>query len=136
MEGGDMPMLEKFGDGFGWGGLTLIYFLRQEHRFNVFDFAYHILKVEEALPSPEIKDVGLPLPLPLSLSLSPSLTPSLSPSYQLANATELLEKLSKDEGLQSCCIQYTASVPPHRAHKYSHPAPSLRRAGTYSRTLT
>ena len=65
-----MPMLEKFGDGFGWGGLTLIYFLRQEHRFNVFDFAYHILKVEEALPSPEIKDVGLPPLLLTSLSLT------------------------------------------------------------------
>jgi cytoplasmic FMR1 interacting protein len=47
---GALANLEKFGDGFYWGGATLIYFLRQEHRFRVFDFCYHILNVEEAMP--------------------------------------------------------------------------------------
>lgn len=50
---------EKFGDGFMWGGLSLIYFLGQEQRFQVFDFVYHILKVEEAMPTVESKDPSL-----------------------------------------------------------------------------
>jgi hypothetical protein len=47
---GGMSCQEKFGDGFVWGGITLVYMLHQEQRFRVFDFCYHILNVEEALP--------------------------------------------------------------------------------------
>eukprot|EP01090_Pellita_catalonica_P002598 TRINITY_DN12174_c0_g1_i2.p1 TRINITY_DN12174_c0_g1~~TRINITY_DN12174_c0_g1_i2.p1 ORF type:complete len:407 (+),score=69.07 TRINITY_DN12174_c0_g1_i2:276-1496(+) len=42
---------ELFGDGFPYAGITLIYFLRQQHRFQVFDFSYHIINVEEAIPT-------------------------------------------------------------------------------------
>ena len=47
---------EVFGDGFAWGGMTLVYFLKQHHRFQVFDFSYHILNVQEAIPQPKPAD--------------------------------------------------------------------------------
>lgn len=57
-----MSCQEKFGDGFLWGGITLVYFLGQEQRFRVFDFCYHILNVEEALPvAGNAKDVRVPM---------------------------------------------------------------------------
>jgi len=55
-----------FGDGFPWAGMTLIYFLRQHHRFQVFDFSYHVINVEEAIPSredPVMKSLFAFLPL-------------------------------------------------------------------------
>jgi len=43
---------EIFGDGLMWAGCTIIYFLGQQHKFDVFDFSYHILNVEESAPAP------------------------------------------------------------------------------------
>jgi cytoplasmic FMR1 interacting protein len=40
--------LELFGDGLFWAGATIIHFLGQQLRFEVFDFSYHILNVEES----------------------------------------------------------------------------------------
>lgn len=60
-EEGGMSCQEKFGDGFVWGGITLVYLLQQEQRFRVFDFCSHILNVEEALPvAGNAKDVRYP----------------------------------------------------------------------------
>ena len=39
---------ELFGDGLFWAGCTIIHFLGQQHRFEVFDFSYHIYNVEES----------------------------------------------------------------------------------------
>jgi len=39
---------ELFGDGLFWAGCTIVHFLGQQHRFEVFDFSYHILNVEES----------------------------------------------------------------------------------------
>jgi len=36
-----------FGDGLAWGGITIIHFLGQKERFEVFDFAYHIVRKKE-----------------------------------------------------------------------------------------
>lgn len=44
--------LEIFGDGLMWAGCSIIHFLKQQHRFEVFDFSYHILNVEESAPAP------------------------------------------------------------------------------------
>jgi len=46
----DASCHELFGDGLMWAGCTMIHFLGQKHRFEVFDFSYHILNVEEAAP--------------------------------------------------------------------------------------
>eukprot|EP00163_Fabomonas_tropica_P004632 TRINITY_DN1407_c0_g1_i1.p1 TRINITY_DN1407_c0_g1~~TRINITY_DN1407_c0_g1_i1.p1 ORF type:complete len:1349 (+),score=375.75 TRINITY_DN1407_c0_g1_i1:400-4047(+) len=40
--------MELFGEGFGWAGCIIIYLLGQEHRFNTFDFAYHVVNVEDS----------------------------------------------------------------------------------------
>ena len=40
---GQMPDQQLFGDGLAWGGCTIIHFLGQKERFEVFDFAYHIV---------------------------------------------------------------------------------------------
>jgi len=48
----DASCHELFGDGLMWAGCTIIHFLGQRHRFEVFDFCYHILNVEEAAPVP------------------------------------------------------------------------------------
>ena len=34
-----------FGDGLNFAGMTIIYLLRQDSRFNLLDFSYHFLKV-------------------------------------------------------------------------------------------
>ena len=44
----DASCHELFGDGLIWAGCTIIHFLNQQHRFELFDFAYHILHIEEA----------------------------------------------------------------------------------------
>eukprot|EP01132_Coremiostelium_polycephalum_P008287 gene8287-10183_t len=44
----DKSFHELFGDGLMWAGCTLIHFLGQQYRFELFDFCYHILNVEEA----------------------------------------------------------------------------------------
>lgn len=43
---------ELFGDGLFWAGCTIMHFLNQQMRFEVFDFSYHILNVEEGSPNP------------------------------------------------------------------------------------
>jgi len=43
---------ELFGDGLFWAACTIIHFLGQQERFEVFDFAYHILNVEEGSSVP------------------------------------------------------------------------------------
>eukprot|EP00002_Diphylleia_rotans_P029065 TRINITY_DN588_c0_g1_i6.p1 TRINITY_DN588_c0_g1~~TRINITY_DN588_c0_g1_i6.p1 ORF type:complete len:1506 (-),score=325.74 TRINITY_DN588_c0_g1_i6:191-4708(-) len=40
---------ECYGDGWAWAGMTIIFFLNQHHRFEVFDFCYHILNAVQAL---------------------------------------------------------------------------------------
>ncbi|KAN0039438.1 hypothetical protein ACTA71_001632 [Dictyostelium dimigraforme] len=44
----DKSFHELFGDGLMWAGCSLIHFLGQQYRFELFDFCYHILNVEEA----------------------------------------------------------------------------------------
>ncbi|EGG14585.1 component of SCAR regulatory complex [Cavenderia fasciculata] len=44
----DKSYHELFGDGFMWAGCTIIHFLGQQNRFELFDFCYHILNVEDA----------------------------------------------------------------------------------------
>eukprot|EP01133_Synstelium_polycarpum_P001207 gene1207-1395_t len=44
----DKSYHELFGDGLMWAGITFIHFLGQQYRFELFDFCYHILNVEEA----------------------------------------------------------------------------------------
>ncbi|GAM27817.1 hypothetical protein SAMD00019534_109930 [Acytostelium subglobosum LB1] len=44
----DKSYQELFGDGYIWAGCTIIHFLGQQYRFELFDFCYHILNVEEA----------------------------------------------------------------------------------------
>ncbi|EFA78321.1 component of SCAR regulatory complex [Heterostelium album PN500] len=44
----DKSYQELFGDGYMWAGCTFIHFLGQQCRFELFDFCYHILNVEEA----------------------------------------------------------------------------------------
>jgi cytoplasmic FMR1 interacting protein len=44
----DASCHELFGDGLIFSGCTIIHFLGQQNRFEVFDFAYHILRIEEA----------------------------------------------------------------------------------------
>jgi len=39
---------ELFGDGLFWAGCAIIHFLGQQRRFEVLDFSYHILNVEES----------------------------------------------------------------------------------------
>jgi len=48
----DASCLELFGDGLIWAGCTIIHFLDQQRRFDSFDFAYHILHIEEAASQP------------------------------------------------------------------------------------
>ncbi|KCV67791.1 hypothetical protein H696_05733 [Fonticula alba] len=36
---------ESFGEGLQFGGLVFIYLLGQQHRFDVFDFSYHLIQV-------------------------------------------------------------------------------------------
>jgi len=43
---------ELFGDGLFWAGCSIIHFLNQQMRFEVFDFSYHILNVEEGSSNP------------------------------------------------------------------------------------
>eukprot|EP01114_Cavostelium_apophysatum_P018213 TRINITY_DN5592_c0_g1_i1.p1 TRINITY_DN5592_c0_g1~~TRINITY_DN5592_c0_g1_i1.p1 ORF type:complete len:1338 (-),score=458.14 TRINITY_DN5592_c0_g1_i1:118-4131(-) len=43
---------ELFGDGLFWSGCTIIHFLGQQLKFEVFDFSYHILNVEEGSSVP------------------------------------------------------------------------------------
>jgi cytoplasmic FMR1 interacting protein len=49
---GDASPHELFGDGLMWAGCTIIHFLGQQHRFDLLDFSYHILNVEEAAATP------------------------------------------------------------------------------------
>eukprot|EP01111_Echinosteliopsis_oligospora_P015952 TRINITY_DN6483_c0_g1_i1.p1 TRINITY_DN6483_c0_g1~~TRINITY_DN6483_c0_g1_i1.p1 ORF type:complete len:1368 (+),score=367.50 TRINITY_DN6483_c0_g1_i1:181-4284(+) len=48
----DFSNHEIFGDGLMWAGCTIIHFLGQQKRFDLFDFCYHILNVEEAAAVP------------------------------------------------------------------------------------
>jgi len=41
---------DDYGDGLLWAGAVIIYLLHQQHRFNVFDFSYHIANIEQANP--------------------------------------------------------------------------------------
>lgn len=43
----DASCHELFGDGVMWAGCTIMHFLDQRRKFEVFDFAYHILRIEE-----------------------------------------------------------------------------------------
>lgn len=43
---------ELFGDGLLWAACAIIHFLGQQQRFEVFDFSYHILNVEESSVTP------------------------------------------------------------------------------------
>jgi len=45
---GELSNLELFGDGLLWCAATIIHFMGQQQRFEVFDFSYHILNVEES----------------------------------------------------------------------------------------
>ncbi|KAL6064809.1 Cytoplasmic FMR1-interacting protein [Balamuthia mandrillaris] len=65
-ESTSMTHQERFGDGFAWGGSALIYLLRQENRFCLFDFCYHILNVQEAIPMDNAKDPSIHGFLPLA----------------------------------------------------------------------
>lgn len=44
---------DRYGDAVAWGGCTILYLLGQQWRFELLDFAYHILAAAEAeaLPS-------------------------------------------------------------------------------------
>ncbi|XP_024519238.1 protein PIR [Selaginella moellendorffii] len=42
------PNFECFGDSVAWGGCAIVYFLGQQQRFELLDFIYHLLSVEEA----------------------------------------------------------------------------------------
>eukprot|EP01119_Soliformovum_irregulare_P019520 TRINITY_DN6199_c0_g1_i4.p1 TRINITY_DN6199_c0_g1~~TRINITY_DN6199_c0_g1_i4.p1 ORF type:complete len:1378 (-),score=485.69 TRINITY_DN6199_c0_g1_i4:58-4191(-) len=43
---------ELFGDGLFWAAISIIHFLGQRNRFEVFDFSYHIINVEESTEVP------------------------------------------------------------------------------------
>jgi cytoplasmic FMR1 interacting protein len=43
--------MAMFGDGFVWGGMTLLYLLDQVERFNCFDFTHHVLNVNDVYPA-------------------------------------------------------------------------------------
>ena len=47
---GEYDCFDLFGDGFFWGGLTIIHFLGQRKRFLAFDFADHLLNVADVYP--------------------------------------------------------------------------------------
>lgn len=42
------PFLNRqcFGDGLNWAGCSVIVLLGQQRRFDLFDFCYHLLKVQ------------------------------------------------------------------------------------------
>jgi len=42
---------ELFGDGWHWAGCTIIHFLNQRNRFEAFDFACHVNRMAEVLPT-------------------------------------------------------------------------------------
>eukprot|EP00736_Rhodelphis_marinus_P011090 Rmarinus@m.15295 len=42
---------ELFGDGFVWCGVALLHQLGQQHKFQCFDFSYHVLNVETHKPT-------------------------------------------------------------------------------------
>ena len=43
---------ELFGDGLSWCGITVIHLLQQSSRFDLFDFSYYIMNVEDASDEP------------------------------------------------------------------------------------
>ena len=51
-----------FGDGLNWAGCSIIVLLGQQRRFDLFDFCYHLLKVQRQDGKDEIiKSVVRPL---------------------------------------------------------------------------
>lgn len=40
------PSRQCFGDGLNWAGCSIIVLLGQQRRFDLFDFCYHLLKVQ------------------------------------------------------------------------------------------
>lgn len=44
---------EIFGDSINWAGMAIIRLLNQHRRFDVIDFAYHLLRVYRAEPRPQ-----------------------------------------------------------------------------------
>eukprot|EP00004_Rigifila_ramosa_P010810 TRINITY_DN2288_c0_g1_i2.p1 TRINITY_DN2288_c0_g1~~TRINITY_DN2288_c0_g1_i2.p1 ORF type:complete len:1415 (+),score=362.60 TRINITY_DN2288_c0_g1_i2:563-4246(+) len=51
--------LELFGDGLIYGGMSIVYFLGQAHRFDVFDFSYHVRNVCQIVPPADQKNAQL-----------------------------------------------------------------------------
>ncbi|CAM6128500.1 unnamed protein product [Calypogeia fissa] len=47
VEDGEVTNQERFGDAVAWGGCTIAYLLGQHLRFELLDFAYHVLTVGE-----------------------------------------------------------------------------------------
>lgn len=41
-----LPSRQCFGDGLNWAGCAIIVLLGQQRRFDLFDFCYHLLKVQ------------------------------------------------------------------------------------------
>jgi hypothetical protein len=41
------PLLYIFLPGLQWGGMAIVRFLEQQYRFDAFDIAYYILKINE-----------------------------------------------------------------------------------------
>lgn len=41
-----LPFRQCFGDGLNWAGCAIIVLLGQQRRFDLFDFCYHLLKVQ------------------------------------------------------------------------------------------
>lgn len=65
-----LPSRQCFGDGLNWAGCAIIVLLGQQRRFDLFDFCYHLLKVQRQDGKDEIiKNVVGVLSLLLSNTL-------------------------------------------------------------------
>lgn len=60
-----LPSRQCFGDGLNWAGCAIIVLLGQQRRFDLFDFCYHLLKVQRQDGKDEIikNVVGILCPL-------------------------------------------------------------------------
>lgn len=48
---------DRYGDAVAWGGCTILYLLGQQLRFELLDFAYHVLSAAEAESLPSAQEL-------------------------------------------------------------------------------
>ncbi len=117
---------ELFGDGLFWAGATIIHFLGQQLRFEVFDFSYHISNVEESAAVPCTNPVCRTIHLSIYLFSSPRSKSYLLSSYLIINTNQptgylpILQESMANPLFESIGIQHPLRLLPSPSERYSH----------------